>query len=1390
MLTNTAPGRPAVIRLEAGAYEVRSPVHFDETAGASEIWLIGTVGTTLQTTQAHRRRLVTEAEEPLLHVRRGAPRIHLHGIEMRIKVVVNGGELNVDNCTFNGSSGDLGGALQVLNGSVDVNATRFVRNSARRGGAAHVSGGKVVFRRAVFTANEAIEADSGGALCVEGGSVVLEEQTHLHGNMAGIARDSIRLEVPESLEYRLPAPLGHWINSLGQPTLTLGKGSLADFPEVCSAGLVGGEMSVAAQSSPVCAGRCPAGKTCGEATVNPVDCERGGYCPEGSPAARPCSAGRYGDRSGLRAAEDCLACPVGHACSIGATEAVACTPGTVAVNRSSGACTSCAEGSYQDDEGQTACTECGDGYRCPKGSIVPVPATCAAGTYLDIALDLCIGCPNGRWCAGGASQPRFCISNSSEPIPCAEGTHQGSVGATACDTCLRTSFCSAGSSAPTPCPPGTVGSAAGLRSEAECSSCELGHWCSAGRAIKCGRGTYNEHFNASDQSACTYCPLNSDTDGEGKTELSDCFCDIGHFALWTDGNLRCAMCPVGANCTAPGATLGSLILDEGHWRKSRYTIDIRRCPGRRDGSACEPSRCKAGTTGPYCGLCNATDSLVYFGTDRMECLPCNDSTAMLPLIIVGAFILFICVLLAVARMSKRRTAQRDGRGKRETAMGMLVHREEKWWKRHAKSVKRRLKIKVKVLFSSFQIVTKAGETYLLTYPPSVESALEIFAFANLELDGLGLPLACAQLGGFENKLLFMMLAPFAMLLCTKAVGWVRRDRSHERAITEGSITDPSVRRTRKSRLYVARLRVALVHSTYAALPMALRVTFLAFPSVSSLAFKAFRCDDLDTHDGTNNGVMQADFSVECWDESGAYTQEYERIRHLAIAAIILYPICVPCCYLLLLYKVRHAVWTGQPTLLSSSVTFLTEEYSKIFFFWEMVEVMKKLVLVGAMSVVLPGEINQLIIAFLIMLCFLVMLLVAKPYKRPEDDMIALAAGFGQVVFFFFSLILKYQTLTEAVKDSLADTMLAKIFAIEPKTSAALLLASTLGALVLGGAMVVIEISATAVTQAYERQTRSEMEIELEELRAQQRATLEERQALSEVLADDKVPDVIRRCMIDPVDIMYSNTKLGSGAFGQVWLATYNNTPVAVKKLHRDKLDVLTLKAFRAEFELQLSLRHPNIVQVIGGAWNLEDTDVCIVFEACEKGTLGDVLQTEPTRTALSWVKHKLPMAIGIARAMAHLHSQSPPIVHRDIKTENVLLDDGFNAKLADFGCSREVDLTRTMETVGTPLFMAPELLRKEQYDEKVDVWSYACVLECMWTHLQVYSDVKDVGTMQAGCVRRAAAARAGHRTPGSVGRLSRSGFAQRSMASLRRWSHNAPNMMQEDAALSARRSSC
>ena len=264
----------------------------------------------------------------------------------------------------------------------------------------------------------------------------------------------------------------------------------------------------------------------------------------------------------------------------------------------------------------------------------------------------------------------------------------------------------------------------------------------------------------------------------------------------------------------------------------------------------------------------------------------------------------------------------------------------------------------------------------VAYPPTVERSLEAFAWVGLDIDGFGLPLACLGLGTYHQKLLFMMLLPLALVAVAKLIGFARRDRSREKRLKESG-QRVSVRR---------KLSVALAESSMKALPMALRVTFLAFPAISSLAFKAFQCDDLDANDGgVRAGVMAADFSVRCWDAEGAFTPEYARVRTLAVVAIICYPVAMPCVYALLFWNVRHDVWSDEPTKLAASIEFLSGEYSQTFYFWELTVVIQKFLLVGLLSIDLPGapvgSLNQLIIAYIIVLCFLVALMSAKPYRR-------------------------------------------------------------------------------------------------------------------------------------------------------------------------------------------------------------------------------------------------------------------------------------------------------------------------------------------------------------------------------------------------------------------------
>ena len=99
--------------------------------------------------------------------------------------------------------------------------------------------------------------------------------------------------------------------------------------------------------------------------------------------------------------------------------------------------------------------------------------------------------------------------------------------------------------------------------------------------------------------------------------------------------------------------------------------------------------------------------------------------------------------------------------------------------------------------------------------------------------------------------------------------------------------------------------------------------------------------------------------------------------------------------------------------------------------------------------------------------------------------------------------------------------------------------------------------------------------------------------------------MLRRARIDPSELQLGEL-LGSGSFGEVRRAVWHGTPVAVKRLHRSKINAKDLHRFRRECQLQLGLRHPNIVQLVGGAWTLDDARVMVVLELCERA-LADLL---------------------------------------------------------------------------------------------------------------------------------------------------------------------------------------
>ena len=125
-----------------------------------------------------------------------------------------------------------------------------------------------------------------------------------------------------------------------------------------------------------------------------------------------------------------------------------------------------------------------------------------------------------------------------------------------------------------------------------------------------------------------------------------------------------------------------------------------------------------------------------------------------------------------------------------------------------------------------------------------------------------------------------------------------------------------------------------------------------------------------------------------------------------------------------------------------------------------------------------------------------------------------------------------------------------------------------------------------------------------------------------------------------------------------------------------------------------------------------------MHDLCLGGPLSAALGTQ----SLAWNESvRLRLASGVAAGLAFLHGQSPPIVHRDIKPDNILLSDSttLTPKIADFGSARLESIALEMTTdCSTPIFSAPEQLARRPYGASVDVWAYGCVLVCLFRDSQ------------------------------------------------------------------------
>ncbi|CDP21206.1 unnamed protein product [Coffea canephora] len=188
--------------------------------------------------------------------------------------------------------------------------------------------------------------------------------------------------------------------------------------------------------------------------------------------------------------------------------------------------------------------------------------------------------------------------------------------------------------------------------------------------------------------------------------------------------------------------------------------------------------------------------------------------------------------------------------------------------------------------------------------------------------------------------------------------------------------------------------------------------------------------------------------------------------------------------------------------------------------------------------------------------------------------------------------------------------------------------------------------------------------------------------------------------------------IGTGGYGSVYRARLpSGKVVALKKLHRLEGENPNFdKSFRNEADMLSKIRHRNIVKLFG--FCLHKRCMFLIYEYMDRGSLFCILRDETEAVELDWIK-RVNLIKGIAGALSYLHHDcDPPIIHRDVSSNNILLNSKLEATLSDFGTARILELDSSNQTViaGTFGYMAPELAYTMVVTEKSDVYSFGVVV--------------------------------------------------------------------------------
>ena len=549
------------------------------------------------------------------------------------------------------------------------------------------------------------------------------------------------------------------------------------------------------------------------------------------------------------------------------------------------------------------------------------------------------------------------------------------------------------------CPAGYEESAAG---SLECAMCPTGKFQSHARGMPCQECPIGSFQKAMGRTSCDLCAPDTYQQETGQTRCDGCpfglstnrlsgqagckSCTDGSFNRFPSLNAAedtCRICVSLSTCT-DNTTLTNLNVEPGGWRLSDRSAAVvpcfrdayavgnstaynSSCLGGRNSS----SYCAEGTHGPLCSLCSEQDRHVYFNQRRSRCEDCPDPT--LEIFSVIAAIAALLLLLYFVRTRFRTTFALLMRAQARVRLILNIIG---------------LQSKFKRFIGLYQFMDQITPVFEIAMPSMLVDLLGFPVLRWFQLDiSFVYPGACV--GSFATKLLLQTMGPLVTILLVLFFSAIR---GAWKAREEVNVTT----------LFGAKSGLAEVA------PMALFISFLFVIPASIPIFDSFTCVDFikdsDLYDAGRRDFeavgyfLASDYSVACsgpntvtwWPTGHPPSAEHERIQAIAFVMLFVWPIGIPLVYYILLWSSRDALKARRPTRVSRCAYFLHGEYKPEFYFWECLDLFRRLTLVGFLRAMTNNAvpISRLVCGAVVAQGFLFMILWLRPHRKDVDNFVA------------------------------------------------------------------------------------------------------------------------------------------------------------------------------------------------------------------------------------------------------------------------------------------------------------------------------------------------------------------------------------------------------------------